>query len=84
MTESDRQLDDNLRRVPLPENLRAGLTPEALFAEAAVDRLVAEGLGLGMMTTCGYYDDRLHALLGLDGLEEAILYLAYLGPRAAP
>ena len=46
--------------------------------------LVAEGLGLGMMTTCGYYDDRLHALLGLDGLEEAILYLAYLGPRGAP
>ena len=41
MTDPDRQLDDDLRRVPLPENLRAALSPEALFAEAAIDRLLA-------------------------------------------
>ena len=46
--------------------------------------LVAEGLGLGMMTTCGFYDDRVNALLGLDGLEESVLYVAYLGPRVCP
>lgn len=41
MTDADRHLDDDLRRVPLPENLRAALTPEALFADAAIDRLLA-------------------------------------------
>jgi hypothetical protein len=41
MTDPDRQLDDDLRRVPLPANLRAALSPEALFAEAAIDRLLA-------------------------------------------
>lgn len=41
MTDADRQLDDDLRRVPLPESLRAALTPEALFTDAAIDRLVA-------------------------------------------
>ncbi len=40
MTDADRQLEDDLRRVPLPESLRAALTPEALFADAAVDRLL--------------------------------------------
>jgi hypothetical protein len=40
MTDAERQLDDDLRRVPLPENLRAALTPEALFADAAIDRLL--------------------------------------------
>lgn len=40
MTDADRQLDDDLRRVPLPESLRAALTPEALFADAAIDRLL--------------------------------------------
>ena len=41
MTDPDRQLDEDLRRVPLPANLRAALTPESLFAEAAIDRLLA-------------------------------------------
>jgi len=41
MTDADRQLDHDLRRVPLPEGLRAALTPEALFADAAIDRLLA-------------------------------------------
>lgn len=40
MTDADRQLDDDLRRVPLPENLRAALTPETLFADAGIDRLL--------------------------------------------
>jgi hypothetical protein len=40
MTDANRQLDDDLRRVPLPENLRAALTPEALFADAGIDRLL--------------------------------------------
>lgn len=41
MTDADRHLDDDLRQVPLPEHLRAGLTPEALFTDAAIDRLLA-------------------------------------------
>jgi hypothetical protein len=41
MTDADRQLDDDLRRVPLPADLRAALTPESLFAEATIDRLLA-------------------------------------------
>jgi hypothetical protein len=41
MTDPDRQLDDELRRIPLPEHLRASLAPESLFADAALDRLLA-------------------------------------------
>ena len=41
MTDSDRHLDDDLRRVPLPEHLRGSLAPEALFADAPLDRLLA-------------------------------------------
>jgi hypothetical protein len=41
MTDSDRPLDDDLRRVPLPEHLRGSLAPEALFADAPLDRLLA-------------------------------------------
>jgi hypothetical protein len=41
MTDSDRQLDDVLRGVPLPEQFRASLAPQALFADAALDRLLA-------------------------------------------
>jgi hypothetical protein len=40
MTDPDRQLDDALRRIPLPEHLRAALAPEALFADAALDSLL--------------------------------------------
>jgi hypothetical protein len=40
MTDSDRHLDDDLRRIPLPGNLRAAIAPEALFADAAIDRLL--------------------------------------------
>jgi hypothetical protein len=36
-----RFIDDALRRVNLPENLGAGLQPESLFADAAIDRLLA-------------------------------------------
>ena len=41
MTDANRHLDDELRRVSLPESLRAALTPEALFADAAIDQLLA-------------------------------------------
>ncbi|MFM7138428.1 MAG: YfbK domain-containing protein, partial [Planctomycetota bacterium] len=43
MNDDDRQLDAGLRRVSLPEHLRAALTPDTLFADAAIDRLLGAG-----------------------------------------
>ncbi|MDX6649708.1 MAG: hypothetical protein QOJ97_1659 [Solirubrobacteraceae bacterium] len=43
--------------------------------------LSATALGLAITTTCGFFDDPANDLLGLDGLEEAVLYVAFVGPR---
>ncbi len=45
--------------------------------------LAATALGLAAMTTCGFFDDVANELLRLDGVEEAVLYVALLG-RPAP
>jgi SagB-type dehydrogenase family enzyme len=45
--------------------------------------LSATALGLAAMTTCGFFDDIASELLRLDGVEEAVLYVAFLG-RPAP
>ena len=41
--------------------------------------LSATSLGLAAMTTCGFFDDTAARLLRLDGVEEAVLYVAFLG-----
>jgi SagB-type dehydrogenase family enzyme len=47
--------------------------------------LAATALGLGAMTTCGFYDNAANELLRLDGRDEAVLYVAFLGhPGLAP
>jgi SagB-type dehydrogenase family enzyme len=45
--------------------------------------LSSTALGLAAMTTCGFFDDTAARLLCLDGVEEAVLYVAFLG-RPAP
>jgi len=34
-----------------------------------------------IMTTCGFFDDELNRLLQIDGVDEAVLYGAFLGAR---
>jgi SagB-type dehydrogenase family enzyme len=43
--------------------------------------LSATALGLAVTTTGGFFDDPANDLLGLDGLEEAVLYVAFVGRR---
>ena len=45
--------------------------------------LSATALGLAVMTTCGFFDDAANDLLRLDGLDEAVLYVAFIGRRAS-
>jgi len=41
--------------------------------------LLAPALGLGMVPLGGYYDDQLHDLLGVNGVDEAVVYAATAG-----
>jgi len=41
--------------------------------------LLAPALGLGMVPIGGYYDDKLHDLLGVNGVDEAVVYAAAAG-----
>jgi SagB-type dehydrogenase family enzyme len=43
--------------------------------------LAAEAMGLGACPVAAFYDDELNDLLGLDGEEESILYLAAVGRK---
>jgi len=43
--------------------------------------LAAEGLKLGACPVAAFYDDELNDLLGLDGEEESVIYLAAVGAR---
>jgi SagB-type dehydrogenase family enzyme len=43
--------------------------------------LAAEALGLGACPVAAFYDDELNALLGLDGTEESVIYLAAVGTK---
>ena len=44
--------------------------------------LAATGLGLGSCPVGGFIDDRLHDLIGIDGVEEAALYAGIIGHPA--
>jgi SagB-type dehydrogenase family enzyme len=43
--------------------------------------LTAQGLALGACPVAAFYDDQLNALLGFDGEEESIIYLAAVGAK---
>jgi len=43
--------------------------------------LAAEGLELGACPVAAFYDDQLNRLLGLDGEEESVIYLAAVGAK---
>lgn len=45
--------------------------------------LASTALGLAVTTTCGFFDDEANRLLRLDGLEEAVLYVGFVGRAAA-
>jgi SagB-type dehydrogenase family enzyme len=46
--------------------------------------LVVQALGLGGMPCGGFYDDRMHDYLGVDGVDEVCLYLLVIGHPARP
>lgn len=41
--------------------------------------LACTALGLSVMTTCGFFDDEANKLLRLDGVDETMLYVAFVG-----
>jgi SagB-type dehydrogenase family enzyme len=43
--------------------------------------LAAEALGLGACPVAAFYDDELNSLLGLDGTEESVIYMAAVGTK---
>jgi SagB-type dehydrogenase family enzyme len=43
--------------------------------------LAAEALGLGACPVAAFYDDEFNALLGLDGTEESVIYMAAVGKK---
>ena len=43
--------------------------------------LAAETLGLGACPVAAFYDDELNILLGLDGTEESVIYMAAVGTK---
>ncbi|UCH03637.1 MAG: SagB/ThcOx family dehydrogenase [Candidatus Thorarchaeota archaeon] len=46
--------------------------------------LAAEALGLGTCQVGAIYDDELNSLLGLDGIEESVIYLSSVGHTRRP
>lgn len=45
--------------------------------------LAATALNLGCCPVAAFYDDEINALIGLDGVDEAVLYMATVGAMAA-
>jgi SagB-type dehydrogenase family enzyme len=45
--------------------------------------LSCTALDLAIMTTCGFYDDEANQLLRIDGVDEAVMYVAFVGKRQA-
>jgi SagB-type dehydrogenase family enzyme len=44
--------------------------------------LACTALGLAIVTTCGFFDDEAADLLGIDGCDEAVFYVAFIGSNA--
>jgi SagB-type dehydrogenase family enzyme len=45
--------------------------------------LSCASLELAVMTTCGFFDDEANKLLHIDGVDEAVIYVAFIGKRQA-
>jgi SagB-type dehydrogenase family enzyme len=45
--------------------------------------LACASLELAIMTTCGFFDDEANKLLRLDGVDETLIYVAFIGKRQA-
>jgi SagB-type dehydrogenase family enzyme len=45
--------------------------------------LSCASLELAVMTTCGFFDDEANKLLRIDGVDEAVMYVAFIGKRRA-
>jgi SagB-type dehydrogenase family enzyme len=45
--------------------------------------LACTALNLTIVTTCGFFDDEAADLLGIDGCDEAVFYVAFIGHRPA-
>lgn len=43
--------------------------------------MAAEALGCGVCPIAAFFDDEVNALLGVDGTEESVVYMAALGPK---
>jgi SagB-type dehydrogenase family enzyme len=44
--------------------------------------LACTAMNLAITTTCGFFDDEAADLLGIDGCDEAVVYVAFVGPDA--
>jgi len=42
--------------------------------------LACTALDLQVMTTCGFFDDEANRVLRIDGVDESVLYVAFIGP----
>jgi len=45
--------------------------------------LSCASLDLAIMTTCGFFDDEANKLLRIDGVDETVMYVAFIGKRQA-
>lgn len=43
--------------------------------------LSCTSMGLAVMTTCGFFDDEANKLLRIDGVDETVMYVAFIGKR---
>lgn len=46
--------------------------------------LSCTSLDLAIMTTCGFFDDEANKLLRIDGVDETVMYVAFIGKRENP
>lgn len=84
MAHSDEHLDDLIRQVPVPRTLRAGLAPEAVFSDSAIDR------ALGAVPVPPKLADRIRttaragAVTRPDGVVDLSRFVAAPAPATSP
>lgn len=44
--------------------------------------LACSALGLAVMTTCGFFDDEANKLLNLEGHQETVMYVCFIGNKS--
>jgi hypothetical protein len=53
-----------------------------LAISARTSILACTALDLAIVTTCGFFDDGAADLLGIDGCDDAVFYVAFVGRSA--